>query len=330
LEVYVKPENDTNKLALNGLILEASKLKILPCHAVDDRAKVIKLSLSHIPMFTRDEVYEGLKKSLPIFGEVLDIGIITEKATGFFMGTGYAVLNIFQEENTPDDQKYAPLSHQISWCESPTEMFHATWNNMPTWCRYCHKEGHTKFDCPTATARILCYSCHQQGHRSIECPRRNTFHAPNKKQDRKSYQSRKDIQNSPVDSPVLKPSQELTDDEDIGSDSMSIMDDAEQIFQVNVEEHVKDMHKMTEDAISTFVQSVMDKNEISITFTNNDPKQVENWSILKRSEESVALAQWLQEKKFAQLQQSPNIQNRRLSQVTIGAASHITAGQTKL
>jgi hypothetical protein len=41
---------------------------------------------------------------------------------------------------------------------------------MPVRCRYCHQEGHTKFECSLSKARILCYNCHQQGHSSFECP----------------------------------------------------------------------------------------------------------------------------------------------------------------
>ncbi|KAI9469843.1 MAG: hypothetical protein EXX96DRAFT_466554, partial [Benjaminiella poitrasii] len=64
---------------------------------------------------------------------------------------------------------------------------------MPTWCQYCHREGHTKFDCALSKARILCYSSHQQGHRFFECPRRNQPVRPNKKLPRKSYQTKNTI-----------------------------------------------------------------------------------------------------------------------------------------
>ncbi|KAI9364661.1 hypothetical protein BD770DRAFT_469096 [Pilaira anomala] len=30
---------------------------------------------------------------------------------------------------------------------------------MPTWCRYCHQDGHTKFVWKSSKARILCHSC---------------------------------------------------------------------------------------------------------------------------------------------------------------------------
>lgn len=132
-----------------------------------------------------------------MFGEIMDLGITTEPATGFFMGAGYAVLNIQQEVNVAERKIFQALSHQISWCESK-EFFHVTWNNMPTWCRYCHK-GHTKFECPDSKARIICYSCHQNGHRSFEYPRRNMPMNTNKKRDRKSYQTKQIVSSAVTD-----------------------------------------------------------------------------------------------------------------------------------
>ncbi|KAI9335053.1 hypothetical protein BD770DRAFT_16616 [Pilaira anomala] len=180
LEVYVTSANDSNDIQRNGLTFPDAHLQVLPCKAINDQAKIINLKLSHLPMFTPNEVLEGLKTSLAVFGNVLDIGIATEKATGLFMGSGYAVLDIQTNSETPD-VTYQQLSHQINWMESTTDVFRATWNNMPTWCRYYHKDGHTKFTCESSKARILCYSCHEQGHRSYECIRRNSSTVPNKK-----------------------------------------------------------------------------------------------------------------------------------------------------
>ncbi|KAI9358470.1 hypothetical protein BD770DRAFT_296186, partial [Pilaira anomala] len=171
LEVYVTSTNDTNDIQRNGLIFPDAHIQVLPCKAINDQAKIIKLKLSHLPMFPTDEVLAGLKTSLAVFG--------------LFMGSGYAVIDIQQNSETPD-VKYQKLSHQISWMESTTDTFRATWNNMPTWCRYCHQDGHTKFTCDSSKARILCYSCHEQGHRSYECTRRNSTTTPNKKKERKT------------------------------------------------------------------------------------------------------------------------------------------------
>ncbi|KAG1032753.1 hypothetical protein G6F43_013702 [Rhizopus delemar] len=83
---------------------------------------------------------------------------------------------------------------------------------MPTWCRYCHKEGHTKFECPASKARIICYSCHQHGHRSFECPRRNNNLIINK--TRRTYQSK------PIASiDVVNQTTKLQDSDDDSNDS---------------------------------------------------------------------------------------------------------------
>lgn len=130
LEVYITPEKDSNDILANGLFFVDSQLKVLPCKATDDKAKVIFVELFHLPMFTNDEILAGLQQSLALFGEILDLGIYTEKATDFFMGTGYAVLNVYQAPETSSCEMYPSLHHQISWCGSTTEVFHARWDDI--------------------------------------------------------------------------------------------------------------------------------------------------------------------------------------------------------
>ncbi|KAI9472458.1 MAG: hypothetical protein EXX96DRAFT_452851, partial [Benjaminiella poitrasii] len=173
LEVYITPVNDTNDILHKGIIFDDLKLTILPCTAVADQSHVVTLKLSRIPLYTDDLVYEGLQKSLSVFGRLLDFEVYKDKDTDFFMGNVYAVLDTFQADDIAAQLKYATFSHQLSWCKSTEEIFLATWNNMPTWSRYCHKDGHTKFECELSKARILCYACHHYEHRSFECPRRN-------------------------------------------------------------------------------------------------------------------------------------------------------------
>lgn len=181
----------------SGLIFPSANLKVYPCSSLNDSAKVVNIKLSHLPLLPKKEVLDGLQRSLQVFGEIMDLSITTEPAIGFFMGAGYAVLNIQQEVNVAERKIFQALSHQISWCESK-EFFHVTWNNMPTWCRYCHK-GHTKFECPDSKARIICYSCHQNGHHSFECPRKNMPMNTNKKRDRKSYQTKQIVSSAVTD-----------------------------------------------------------------------------------------------------------------------------------
>ncbi|KAI8084180.1 uncharacterized protein B0P05DRAFT_466575 [Gilbertella persicaria] len=145
LDVYVTRYNDISNISRKGINFSEAKLQVLPCKAITDQSQVITLKLTHLPMLTSKEVLSGLNTSLAIFGNILDIGITTEQATGLFMGSCYAVLDIYQPDNTPTSKKFQKLSHQISWMESNTEVFRATWNNMSMWCRYCHQDDHTKF-----------------------------------------------------------------------------------------------------------------------------------------------------------------------------------------
>ncbi|KAI9478817.1 MAG: hypothetical protein EXX96DRAFT_638185, partial [Benjaminiella poitrasii] len=239
LEVYITRENDKNDMANIGLKFPDSKLQVFPCIAIDDTANILTLKLSHLPMLLNNQVLIGIKQSLEIFGIILDVGITTEANMGFFMGTGYTVINLFQPVDTPADKQVQQLSHQISSCESTTEFFRATWINIPTWCQYCHKEGHTKFDCALSKARSLCYSCHQQGHRSFECPRRNQPIRPNKKLPRKSYQTKNttpqkisdDTDDDSSDFDYKAPSNESSEDP---SDGMSISSDDHSISKEEV------------------------------------------------------------------------------------------------
>ncbi|EIE90399.1 hypothetical protein RO3G_15110 [Rhizopus delemar RA 99-880] len=177
-EVYITQPNAHNDIMNNGLVFPKVNLRIYPRTALDDSAKIVNLNFAHLSLLLKEEVLAGLQQSLAVFV--------------FFMGTGYAVLNVQKESNVLEVKLFQELSRQISWCETK-DFFHATWNNIPTWYRYCHKEGHTKYECPLSKARIICYSCHRNEHRSFECPRRNSPLHANKKRDRKSYQSKQKV-----------------------------------------------------------------------------------------------------------------------------------------
>jgi hypothetical protein len=92
LEAYISDDEDDNKIAKNGLEFKELNLLVYPCKALSDTAKIINVKLTHLPLLPRDAVLAGLTKSLKVFGNILDLGIITEPNTGFFMGSGYAVL----------------------------------------------------------------------------------------------------------------------------------------------------------------------------------------------------------------------------------------------
>jgi hypothetical protein len=331
LEVYIYPHNDKNAIGKNGVVFENSNLRILPCKAIDDTAKAIQLKLSHLPMFTPEEVLEGLKTSLGVFGEIVDLGIYTDSASGFFMGSGYAVINTFQDKDMPKEQKYVELSHQISWCESEDEFFHATWNNMPTWCRYCHKEGHTKFNCPLSRARILCYSCHEQGHRSFECTRRNVSNIQFKKTDRKSYKNNEKTshsnntrsgfqaqENKELEPVGLSVSNVEEDNMSTSEETESIIDEDEQIFRDNVEIIKEELDNYSSEKITEAIRQVYEANEIAPTEkTVATQGGIKEWKVLTHTVRAEALVGWLKENNHAYISQSSNISHRRPSQLTV-------------
>ena len=170
LEAYIDKDKDDNDLATNGVIFGKSKAKVCPCRVTDVKATYIDLISINFPPLSRKEVLEGSQQSLASFGHVVDVSILTEPVTGIFLDAGYAVLAIVNQElqspaTASQDQliKHQLLGHNIPWCEDQNGIFHATWNNMPTWCRYCHQTDHTKFECEKSKARIICYSFNQLG-----------------------------------------------------------------------------------------------------------------------------------------------------------------------
>lgn len=71
----------------------------------------------------KDKVLQGLKASLAPFGTLLDVGIFVDQATKYFMGNGYAVLDVC---NSAPDSKYHSSTHVINWNESQDDAFYAT------------------------------------------------------------------------------------------------------------------------------------------------------------------------------------------------------------
>jgi hypothetical protein len=163
IEIYPR-DSIIDKFVTEGVQYEDQKVRLLPCKAIAGAGKVIQISLLDIPYISDDkELEKGLEKALGRFGTILDIGFNHESLDGWFMGSGYAVI---QQDETSE---YPELHHTIPWGDNG-EYCHATFPDMPTWCRYCHEEGHTKFGCKKALASILCYACDKYGHKQVDCP----------------------------------------------------------------------------------------------------------------------------------------------------------------
>jgi hypothetical protein len=169
-EVYVDTADHPDILT-RGILYDDLKLRVIPNTAFPDNQNIVRLSLRNLPFYKPPVLLEGLQQSLGVYGRVLDVGILRDPKTKAYMGDGYAVLSLPKADDSSAGS-LPRLTHNISW-KTGQEGFYATWSNMPTWCRYCHEEGHTKFDCAKSLANLLCYNCHNLGHRSSDCPRRN-------------------------------------------------------------------------------------------------------------------------------------------------------------
>jgi hypothetical protein len=149
------------KFLVEGIYYEDAKTRILPCKAIEGQGKIIRLNLSDIPIIEKAEIISKLTESLSTFGTLLDLGLTYESTMGWFMGSGYAII---QQD---DNGSYPTLHHKITL--SRDEYCFAAFPEMKMWCRYCHEEGHSKFTCQKAKANILCFDCHNYGHKSEDC-----------------------------------------------------------------------------------------------------------------------------------------------------------------
>ncbi|KAG1576770.1 hypothetical protein G6F48_013070 [Rhizopus delemar] len=148
----------------DGITFENDAVRLLPCRALDPAVPLVRLRLSNLPFLKEDILKEQLKMSLEPYGSVLDLGILRESHTGTYMGTGYAILSVPKNDN-----RFSPLSHHLPWYQSEDEGFYAVWSDMPTYCHYCHAEGHAVSDCPKKRSSRVCWNCRASGHIAAEC-----------------------------------------------------------------------------------------------------------------------------------------------------------------
>ncbi|KAG1124326.1 hypothetical protein G6F42_009728 [Rhizopus arrhizus] len=153
-----------DQILKDGITFENDAVRLLPCRALDPAVPLVRLRLSNLPFLKEDILKEQLKMSLEPYGIVLDLGILRESHTGTYMDTGYAILSV-----PKNDDRFSPLSHHLPWYQSEDEGFYAVWSDMPTYCRYCHAEGHAVPDCPKKDSSHVCWNCRTSGHIAAEC-----------------------------------------------------------------------------------------------------------------------------------------------------------------
>ncbi|KAG0944557.1 hypothetical protein G6F57_002253 [Rhizopus arrhizus] len=189
-----------DQILKDGITFEDDAVRLLPCRALDPAVPLLRLRLSNLPFLKEDILKEQLK-----------------------MSTGYAILSV-----PKNDDRFSPLSHHLSWYHSEDEGFYAVWSDMPTYCRYCHAEGHTVPDCLKKRSSRVCWNCRASGHIAAECAKSNNKpfkkarKTPNAPQDRVaqapppslSLPRKCSIRNESGDDPRIHSSTLLTTEED--------------------------------------------------------------------------------------------------------------------
>jgi hypothetical protein len=167
IEVNLDPKDTTatSTFTSNGLSFDDGH-RILPSLALPDRANLKRITLSRMPFLSKQEILFGLNTTLKLYGQVIDVGIITDPISGMYLGSGYAVI----DTTTPSNgHPYPPLIHNLPW-PGLHNGFLATCEDMKNFCKYCHKDGHIRDNCPVAPPLRLCYNCNRPGHIALHCP----------------------------------------------------------------------------------------------------------------------------------------------------------------
>jgi hypothetical protein len=171
------------------------KIRLIPCKSLEGAGKVVQVNLSDIPLIGTAEVLKTTRETMNHFGEILDIGLNYEADMGWFMGSEYVIL-----QQSPE-KTYPTLHYTIPWGET-NENCHATFPDMPTWCRYCHEEDHTKYECKKSQASVLCFACDKYSHRQADCPEPRSLRVKVKSHKKPRKTARTTNENDSMDIPA--------------------------------------------------------------------------------------------------------------------------------
>ncbi|RCH81878.1 hypothetical protein CU097_002104, partial [Rhizopus azygosporus] len=96
------------------------------------------------------ELLAGLNVTLSNYGAIRDINVVKDNATGTFLNSGFAI-SMYQS-------KLLTLAH---------------WNDMSSYCKYCHESDHAAPGCPKfPSVKREFFICLKRGHVQTDCPER--------------------------------------------------------------------------------------------------------------------------------------------------------------
>ncbi|KAL0078987.1 hypothetical protein J3Q64DRAFT_1734307 [Phycomyces blakesleeanus] len=166
LELVLSNNLDVAQACQDGF--EFQSKRVIGMQAMSHEAKIIKLNLFNLPCFDMDELLVVLQTNLSRFGNVLDAGIYQEPKYKTYMGTGFAVLDL-QQNDSSRLQPFSPLTRTITFPPDP-HLISVTWNTISEDCIYCHKASHTRINCPIQQQKSLfCWNCMKRGHLPKDC-----------------------------------------------------------------------------------------------------------------------------------------------------------------
>ncbi|KAI8136649.1 hypothetical protein BJV82DRAFT_675823 [Fennellomyces sp. T-0311] len=108
LEVNLETKAEQQQALREGIAFTPA-ITIIATMAQTKESLVKKVRLSHLPLLHFPELEQGLRQTLSVYGNVLDVGVNLHEKTKAYMGNGFAVLDIKAKPN----QKFEKLDYSI-------------------------------------------------------------------------------------------------------------------------------------------------------------------------------------------------------------------------
>ncbi|KAI9283632.1 hypothetical protein BC943DRAFT_327396 [Umbelopsis sp. AD052] len=153
---------DAKKACSEGLIHEGINYVATP--SIENAEKLLtKVTLTHLPLESQEEIKEGLLQSMEKYGQVCQIRLFTT-ARGHFEGEAAVLLDTSKKGEEHQAEELTRMIFLEKW----DGYYPATFKGAPPVCFMCRHSGHVKKDCPEM-AKILCYRCNEFGHMRRDC-----------------------------------------------------------------------------------------------------------------------------------------------------------------